>query len=220
MKKMLKLCTREVIIMIKLIMKYKVAIGFIMIAIVATIFSLYKENETTVIYDIKEINSELTKMDNDDTIDIMLEEIIITNEIPVYISGEVLWPDVYIMQEGALVKDLVDIAGGFTIDANSTAINLAQELVSNSMIVIPKIGEEQIIETITISSASDNSKVNINTATSIELMSLSGIGESKALGIIEYRTNNGIFANIEDLKNVSGIGDKTFETIRNFIDIK
>ncbi len=64
-----------------------------------------------------------------------------------------------------------------------------------------------------------STKININTATKEELMTLSGIGESKAIAIIEYRTNNGLFQSIEDIKNVSGIGDSAFEKIKDYITI-
>ena len=62
-------------------------------------------------------------------------------------------------------------------------------------------------------------KVNINTATKDELMNLPNIGESKALAIIEYREKNGLFTSIDDIKNVSGIGDKLFEAIKENISI-
>ncbi|OON91288.1 MAG: hypothetical protein ATN34_02145 [Epulopiscium sp. Nele67-Bin002] len=197
-----------------LVLKYKAVISFILLAVIVTIFSMsnnanvepsYIESSAVVETDIEEDVEE-------DIQDLQL------GPMPIYICGEVLSPGVYLMNEGDLVIDLVLEAQGMTEDADTTAINLAQPLEANTMIVIPKIGDN-VQPAQQAGNVSDDGKVNINTATEAELRTLSGIGDVKALAIIDYRTANGNFTSIEDIKNVTGIGDKTFEAIQNNIKV-
>ena len=108
------------------------------------------------------------------------------------------------------------MAGGLAEEANIRKINLAKKIEDGEKIYIPYIGEDIsdiIDEEIDISNA--NSKVNINTATQTELELLTGIGPSTALKIIQYRKANGKFKNIEEIKNIDGIGEAKFEKIKD-----
>ncbi len=148
----------------------------------------------------------------------------INKTIRVYVAGEVKKPDVYELDDGAIVKDAVVLAGGFTENADTISINLAKKLSDGEEIIVYSKVTDASGSTGTVSnaintnsSANRTGKVNINTASKDELMTLSGIGEVKAQAIIDYRTKNGPFRDIHDIVNVSGIGEKTFENIKDSI---
>ena len=138
-------------------------------------------------------------------------------ELFVDVKGAVVKEGVYSLQQGARVKDAIELAGGFLSDANKNAINLAQLLTDEMLLYIPFIDESS--EMIQMQPV-DDGKVNLNTATSADLQTLPGIGPSKALAIIEYRETNGAFKTIDDLKKVAGIGEKTYEKLKENIKIK
>lgn len=169
-----------------------------------------EENETNTI---KENKVEEVKSN-----EISLEKV---NKIIVEIKGEVNKPDVYEVEDGAIIRDLIEIAGGLTGEANIDSINRAQKLRANELIIIPNKSEN--IASISVSSEvniSNNSDIiNINTASIDELQRINGIGEVKAKSIIEYREKNGGFKSIEEIKNIEGIGEKTFEKIKDKIAI-
>jgi competence protein ComEA len=138
-------------------------------------------------------------------------------EIVVHISGQVHNPGIVKLEPGARVIDAVNAAGGLKKDADLDKINLARKLQDEEKIYIPKIGED-ISENISYfqNPAGGSNKININTCTKEELMSLPGIGEVLADRIIQYREKTP-FKKIEDLMNVSGIGEKKFESIKDMI---
>ncbi len=148
----------------------------------------------------------------------------IAKKILVHIDGEIVNPGVIELTEGARIIDAVNIAGGLTQFADEKRINLAKKVSDEEKIYIPRIGEDisevDIISTNQANSVSSNKgKVNINTASKEELQSLPGIGPALAEKIIEYRQNRK-FSNIDDIKNVAGIGEKRFESIKDFIIVK
>ena len=110
------------------------------------------------------------------------------------------------------------MAGGATANANFEKINLAYELSDGEKIYIYSIFDEET--EYTMSSDIKNSKVNINKATASELETINGVGPALAEKIIAYRTANGRFATVEDLKNVSGIGEKKYESIKDSVVVK
>lgn len=146
--------------------------------------------------------------------------------IVLHITGEVLNPGIIKIEEGARVWDAIDKAGGITEKANLDKINLAYVLSDGQKLYIPSVYDEEekeiitedigenIIEDFTVKT---NNKININTATQTELEVLSGIGPSTALKIINYRKENGKFKNIEEIKNVPGIGESKFDAIKDEI---
>lgn len=185
----------------------------------------------------------------DDTIQMLEEEIFVENEeeirqqvdsnddkiveqpiiIKVDLKGAVQKPGVYTAQEGERVIDLINRAGGFLDDADQTKINLSQKVADEMVIYVPKVGEDSnVMEQVASffqpqqsgNEASSDGKVNINQADSTLLQTLPGIGPSKAEAIIEYRETNGPFKMIEDIMNISGIGEKTFEKLKNSITVQ
>ncbi|MFJ7979345.1 helix-hairpin-helix domain-containing protein [Lysinibacillus xylanilyticus] len=159
-----------------------------------------------------------------------VEEAVI-QQVFVDIKGAVMYPGVYELQTDQRIIDAVKLAGGYTQDADTQLINHAQKVEDEMVIYIPQKGEK--LDEITPNllkmptsgtSQGDNGmkdqKVNLNKADEAMLTTLSGIGPSKAQSIISYREENGGFKTIEDLKKVSGIGDKIFEKLKDFITVK
>ena len=169
--------------------------------------------------------------------------------IYVYITGEVNNPGVVLLNSGSRIVDAIEAAGGVTNKANISKVNLVYVLQDGMKVNIPNntdLKNNENFEYITMSSGdekndantgnssttitSENSSsnnesafkisiVNINTATQTELETLPGIGPSLALRIVNYRKENGKFSSIEDIKNVSGIGEAKYEDIKNYIKI-
>lgn len=144
----------------------------------------------------------------------------------VYITGAVLHPDVYRLAPGCIVKDAIEAAGGVTSDADLVRINLAQELHDQQQVYVPRIGEADAPPAVTdglpapsSSEGAPGGKVNINTATLEELDTLPGIGPALAEGIMEFREANGPFKSIEEITLVSGIGQVTFEKMKDRISV-
>lgn len=132
--------------------------------------------------------------------------------IGVHIAGEVKRPGVYFLKPGARVVDLIKAAGGVTKDADLNQLNLAAPLFDGEKIVVLECQRQTPFsqpnqQTFAVTG---NSKININTANKTELINLPGIGSAKAEAIIQYRQKQGKFKKLEELQNVSGIGEKTF----------
>ncbi|WMX54202.1 MULTISPECIES: helix-hairpin-helix domain-containing protein [unclassified Peribacillus] len=152
--------------------------------------------------------------------------------IKVDVKGAVQAPGIFTAEAGDRVIDLISKAGSFTDKADKDKVNFAQLVEDQMVIYVPKIGEEGIelpgnasaasSGTAATGGASESSRgqVNLNTATKEDLETLSGIGASKATAILEYRDTIGKFKQIDELKNVSGIGDKTFEKLKDSISVK
>lgn len=137
------------------------------------------------------------------------------------IKGAVVKPGVYKLEDEKRVLDVIQLAGGFQTDADQTKINLAARVTDEMVLYIPRIGEVLQSQTgLPTNSEMDDGKININTATSLELESLPGIGAAKAASIITFREQNGPFKEIEDLVNVTGIGDKSFEKLKDQIKVR
>ena len=135
----------------------------------------------------------------------------------VYVCGEVRDPGVYELPEGSRITDAVEAAGGMTGDAAETYLNLAETLSDGQKIEVPSV---EMAEALEEAAAQDTSGlVNLNRATEAELMTLSGIGESKAKEIIRYRESRGGFQKPEDLMNIPGIKEGVFHKIRDQITV-
>lgn len=151
-------------------------------------------------------------------------ETVSNNTIVVEIKGEVMNPDVYTLNEGSIIKDLIEIAGGLTENADISNINRAKEIKNHELIIIRNINdlnieEEYATEDKEINEESDDGKISINDSDLSKLKEIPGIGEVKANSIISYREKNNGFKSIEELKNVDGIGEKTFEKIKDSIKL-
>ena len=144
------------------------------------------------------------------------------NEVTIDISGEVINPGVYRLIGDVRVNDALIKSGGLSAKADrdwvAKNLNLAEKLMDGQKIYIPNQVESRKLQVESggiLGVSVDNKIVRINTATVEQLDTLSGIGPSIAKKIIDYRVKNGGFKNIEELKLVSGIGDKLYEEIKN-----
>jgi competence protein ComEA len=154
--------------------------------------------------------------------------------VRVYITGAVAKSDVYFLQQGSIIKDAVEAAGGFNADADPERINQALELKDQQQIHVPRLDEADppppvqggvqnntpLAGAATQPEPSTGAVVNINTATLAQLDTLPGIGPAISQRIIDYRQKIGGFKNIEQIKDVSGIGDATFDKIKDAIIIE
>lgn len=149
--------------------------------------------------------------------------------IKVDVKGAVKSPGIFTAQAGDRVIDLISSAGSFTEKADTDKVNFAQIIEDQMVIYVPEIGEEDKgnLENIQVGTSDDavtkgtsGGLVNLNTATQEDLQTLTGIGPSKADAILEYRETVGKFKEVDELKQVTGIGDKTFERLRDSISVK
>lgn len=149
------------------------------------------------------------------------------------IKGQVYSPGIYDLAIGSRVSDLIMRSGGVLDQGSLDWVNQARKLSDGEVVIIPKIGTTRAeyeamqlgipIQVVTPLEAGNSNKterfVNINTASESELTSVPGIGPVTAQNIINYRTENGPFMVLEDLKKVNRIGDKTFEKLKPYISI-
>ena len=185
-----------------------------------------------------EITNDIIKEENNEKEISKIESI----KYNIDIKGAVKKPGVYQLDSNLTVNDAIKIAGGLTNEADTSIINLAKKITDEMVIIVytkEEVKKSNIVDTVikvvekecicpniendgclnneitdNITNKEESSLVNINTASIEELQTLSGIGESKAKKIIEYREKNGNFKNIEDIKNVEGIGESLYETIK------
>lgn len=168
--------------------------------------------------------------------------------IMVDVKGEVINPGIYKLKTASRVIDAIEMAGGVSKNADTSIINLSKKLKDEMVIIVYSHYEvknfkqtkkiEQVVEEncvngyenikndacVTNNNGNENkekanSVISINTATKEQLQTLPGVGEAKAQSIIDYRNKNGLFTKIEDIKNVSGIGEALFEKIKNNITL-
>ena len=145
----------------------------------------------------------------------------------VYICGEVIKPGVYELSGDSRIYEAVDAAGGFTENAARECVNLASKVSDGMQITIYNREEAASLpadrapvgENAGKSGTSGSGLVNLNTATKEELMTLKGIGESKAEDIIRYREKSGGFKKIEDIMKISGIKENGFQKIKDSITV-
>lgn len=167
--------------------------------------------------------------DNNINYTVNKENIIVNNDkindeeeyIYVDIKGEVINPNVYKIKKGLRVIDVINLAGGLTEESDTSNINLSKIVTDEMVIVIKsKNNEEVYIDSdVDINNNNNNNQlIDINTCTIDELLTLPGIGESKANNIIEYRKKNK-FNTINDIMNVSGISESLFNKIKEYIKV-
>ena len=199
--------------------KYFIYVGIISVLIIGIFGINFLSNNN------EEINSNIAFVD-DSVVTTNKDE----NTFYVDIKGAVKKPGVYKVSENMIVDDLIKLAGGLSKNAYTKNINLASKLKEGMVVYVYSKNElttTMIINDVKYDIPSDNTeptstinngKVNINTASKEELMSITGVGESKAIAIIEYRNKNK-FNNIEDIMNVTGIGESLFAKIKEYITV-
>ncbi len=131
----------------------------------------------------------------------------------VYVCGCVNSPGMVCLSEGSRIYDALEAAGGMTGEADVNILNQAELLYDGEKVYVPALSEEYTEPDV------NNGKININTADSGQLMTLPGIGQSRAEAIISYREKNGKFQSTEEIMNVSGIKTAAFNRIKDYICI-
>lgn len=195
-------------------------IAILIIMLVVCLFTYIKsgkdklvKNDNTSIF----VEEENPNINEDEKIEKLKDK-----NIVVEIKGEVKKPDVYELNDESIVKDVIEIAGGLTEEADISNINRAQKLKNHELIYIhnkSEVKDNVSYAQNTVTTSNNSGKININCAQLEELKNLNGIGEAKAKRIIEYRENIGAFNSIEDIKNIDGIGEKSFEKLKDQIDV-
>ncbi|MER3126003.1 helix-hairpin-helix domain-containing protein [Bacillus pumilus] len=195
----------------------------LMVVIIITLFFLFAGN--------RESGNERGELKGNKDIQVTLEDKQEKNDndsssIFVEVKGAVKKAGVYSFQSGARVEEAIRRAGGFTSKADALDINQAAKLEDSMMIYVRKQGEiERATQTQTAATdiPSDIEKsqaVNVNKADAAELQTINGIGPAKAEAIITYREEHGEFQQIEDLRNISGFGEKTIERLKSELTVK
>lgn len=144
--------------------------------------------------------------------------------VTVDVKGAVKKPGVYQLKSRSRVQDALLKAGGMTDEADLKSINQAQKLVDEAVVYVAKVGENVVDVTTNTNASTSTSQakaglVNINTATEADFQTISGIGQKRAQDIIAYREANGKFKSVDDLKNVTGIGAKTLEKLKEYVTV-
>lgn len=175
-----------------------------------TVLNLSEETSVNSYINPEETVQEETEADEEDT------------PICVYVCGGVVSPGVYELNPGSRMYEAVNLAGGLTEDADESSLNQAEIISDGQKIYVPLIGEESVDAP--GSGASDagpgsSGRVNINTADVNSLMTLNGVGESRARSIIAYREESGGFRCAEDIMNVTGIKEGLYAKIKDQITV-
>ena len=215
--------------------KQKIILGIIIsIIIISFLYYIYTKDDQISISTEETIEENIVEEETE-------EENIVEENIIVHVSGAVNKEGIVELAPNSRISDAIDQAEGLKENADTKEINLAFKLEDGMKIYIPTIGENNNIENeessnyitssggivqaqeenIEINSDQKTSqKININTATQTELETLPGIGPSTSTKIINYREENGKFQTIEEIKEVSGIGDAKYENIKDLISVK
>ena len=188
-----------------------------------TEFNKEEKENTTINASIEESKNDIEEKENKENKEETKE---MGTGIFVHIDGWIQNPGVYEIKENDRVNTIIEKAGGLKEGESIKSINLAARLSDGDKIYIPNREEEKQIETTEVKGnntgtvkITKNNKININKASISELKQITGIGESTANKIIDYRENVGKFKKIEDLKEVKGIGDSKYESIKDKITI-
>ena len=220
---------------IRKIDKDYILIGIIIIAVSVfvvlnigkvTEFNKEEKENTTINANVEESKNDIEEKENKENKENKEESKEMGTGIFVHIDGWIQNPGVYEIKENDRVNNIIEKAGGLKEGASIKSINLAARLSDGDKIYIPNREEEKQIETTEVKGnntgtvkTTKNNKININKASITELKQITGIGESTANKIIDYRENVGKFKKIEDLKEVKGIGDSKYESIKDKITI-
>lgn len=137
------------------------------------------------------------------------------NLIAVSLDGEIRYAGTYYLEEDSTLKDAMDLAGGPTSNADPLAYNTSYILENGMSFYIAPLYDNS-----NTCSIAPISKVNINAADKSQLMNVPGFGDAVSTALIDYRNNVALFERIEDIKNVSGIGDATFRKARDYIQLR
>lgn len=212
---------------------YKIINSLIIVVLILIISFLFSEKSNIEKTTTENETVDITNVANSEVAEVEDEKTEVKNTILVYITGEVKNPSVYELVEESRLQDLVNMAGGFTENAYIENLNLAKKLYDEDHIKVLNINdfkEDVVYENSTVTETNNNTtpvyneqprgKININTASKSLLTEITGVGEKTANNIIKYRELNGGFKSIEEIMNISGIGEATFLKMKDEISIR
>ncbi|MFY1048565.1 helix-hairpin-helix domain-containing protein [Apilactobacillus sp. 1-1-2] len=202
---------------------YKILIGLLLIAfslglVIILIMNQNSNDSNNVATDYSEQSSVVASSSSSQS------QSSASGELYIDVKGEVKHPGVYQIPSNSRVTDVIKEAGGFKADADEQNVNLAKVLNDQDVVVVNKKGAAgsssfASSNNTTTSSSANNVKVNLNTADLNELQKLDRVGEKKAQKIIDYRNQHNGFHSIDEIKQVSGFGDKTFERLKDSLEV-
>lgn len=196
--------------------RLKTAILPLLIGIAVLFFWVYGSSDTDEIV-IEDVNSDKQDVEQVEKQESQESK---SGNIYVDISGAVDSPGVYMVRNGTRLFEVIEMAGGLLNSADIDGLNQAETVTDGQKIIVYEKGDEGSNNAAGgTANNKDSTRININYADSAELQMIPGIGPSKAERIIEYRNMNGRFDSVEDLKNITGIGDKTLESIKEYITV-
>jgi len=184
--------------------------------------TVISEKITDDIIDDETISTQNELVETDDIEQpVVLEKTEVQTTVCVYICGAVVQPGVYELPEGSRIVQVIEAAGGLREDADTLLINQARIVEDGEQIRIYTKEEAMDMEVPkeTRTDLADEGKVNINTASAEELMSLPGIGRAKADAIVSFREETGAFRSVEDIMKIAGIKEAVFSKIRDMITV-
>ena len=210
--------------------QYKIALGLGLLGVIAAGFILLQGREQggTDVQQLTEQTSSSSsyKDEKSDKSNEISQAETEDQLVTVDVKGAVKKPGVYQLQSNSRVHDALEKAGGMTEEADLKSINQAQKLSDEAVVYVAKVGENAVdVTTSAPASATSGTNqtksalVNLNTATEADFQTISGIGQKRAQDIIAYREANGRFKSVDDLKNVSGIGAKTLEKLKEYVTV-
>ncbi|PBB06834.1 helix-hairpin-helix domain-containing protein [Salimicrobium humidisoli] len=186
--------------------------GIVLIIVISLLFNFTTGSREEVLQ--QKENPLITKAEPEGNDEAEVAEVA-EGDLIVDVKGEVNAPGIYEGKAGMRVYDAVEMAGGFTDQADEASVNLAQKLEDEMVILVTVDTGTEGGTAVAVSEQGD--KVKINYATVDEITTINGIGPSKAEAIIAYREENGMFRKPEELLEVSGIGEKTLENMEEYI---
>ena len=210
--------------------QYKIALGLGLLGVIAAGFILLQgrdQGETDVQQLTEQTSSSSSYMNEKSNKSNEISQSETEDQlVTVDVKGAVKKPGVYQLQSNSRVHDALEKAGGLTDEADLKSINQAQKLSDEAVVYVAKVGENAVdVTTSAPTSATSgtgqtkSALVNLNTATEADFQTISGIGQKRAQDIIAYREANGRFKSVDDLKNVSGIGAKTLEKLKEYVTV-
>ncbi|MBN2958533.1 MAG: helix-hairpin-helix domain-containing protein [Streptococcus gordonii] len=210
--------------------QYKIALGLGLLGVIAAGFILLQgrdQGETDVQQLTEQTSSSSSYMNEKSNKSNEISQTETEDQlVTVDVKGAVKKPGVYQLQSNSRVHDALEKAGGLTDEADLKSVNQAQKLSDEAVVYVAKVGENAVDVTASApasaTSGTNQTKsalVNLNTATEADFQTISGIGQKRAQDIIAYREANGRFKSVDDLKNVSGIGAKTLEKLKEYVTV-
>lgn len=202
---------------------YKILIGLLLIAfslglVIILIMNQNSNDSNNVATDYSEQSSVVASSSSSQS------QSSASGELYIDVKGEVKHPGVYQIPSNSRVTDVIKEAGGFKADADEQNVNLAKVLNDQDVVVVNKKGAAgsssfASSNNTSTGNSANNVKVNLNTADLNELQKLDRVGEKKAQKIIDYRNQHNGFHSIDEIKQVSGFGDKTFERLKDSLEV-